>query len=67
MPRGTIDDDDYRGIKLLRDYISLEKFLRILSLEGFLLEARKFCQFTDKLIAGKWKQVCERYIETRIF
>lgn len=42
MPRGTIDDDDYRGIKLLRDYISLETFLRILSLEGFLLEARKF-------------------------
>lgn len=44
MPRGTIDEDDYRGIKLLRDYtrISLEKFLRILSLEGFLLEARKF-------------------------
>lgn len=30
MPCGTIDDDDYRGIKLLRDYISLEKFLRIL-------------------------------------
>lgn len=25
MPRGTIDDDDYRGIKLLRDYIKFGK------------------------------------------